>query len=641
MKGKRATASESLDGLRMQLERHAADAEYYRALEAKSLKLQNRVSEIVKVLEIHGTDESLMQAITHYKEKDGTIAQSAPVEFLDPDDLKALRDDDGKFRVSLYKALLFLRIADEVKAGSLNLKLSYKYRSLDDYLIPKDLWESNWEGYLERSELAHASDCSITLGTLSAMLHEQYVHTNGRILSAENKHVRLHEDGKFHVRTPKFDDDDSEPVSSLFPSGRYISLLEVLSTVNRLSRFLDAFEPWQTKYARAKPPHKTFFAGIIGIGCFIGTRKMEKISTAINGSELETAVNSYFSLENIDAANDLVLKLMDELQLPEIYRNKPHVLHTSSDGQKHQVSVESLNANYSYKYFGKEQGVTACRFLDERQFEWYGDVFSSSDREAAYVIDGLMHNDVVKSDIHSTDTHGYSEVVFGATHLLGFSFAPRLKNLKAKTIYSFREHSRKSYQEQGFRILPAKYINVELIKKHWDDILRFVATIKLKHATASQLFKRLNSYSKQHPLYAALKEFGRIQKSDFILRYVDVLELRQAIEKQLNKSENSNKFSKAVSFGNNHEFLQGEKVEQQIAEACKRLIKNAIVCWNYVFASQLIVKEPNPERRKELLEMVRRGSVVTWQHINLHGEYDFSEQNMEDSVGLETPEFSS
>jgi hypothetical protein len=32
---------------------------------------------------------------------------------------------------------------------------------------------------------------------------------------------------------------------------------------------------------------------------------------------------------------------------------------------------------------------------------------------APYVIDGLMHNDVVKSDVHSTDTHGYSEMIFG------------------------------------------------------------------------------------------------------------------------------------------------------------------------------------------------------------------------------------
>ena len=38
-----------------------------------------------------------------------------------------------------------------------------------------------------------------------------------------------------------------------------------------------------------------------------------------------------------------------------------------------------------------------------------------------------MHNDVIKSDIHSTDTHGYSEVISGATHLLHFGFAPRIK----------------------------------------------------------------------------------------------------------------------------------------------------------------------------------------------------------------------
>ncbi|SDA22546.1 Tn3 transposase DDE domain-containing protein [Nitrosospira sp. Nsp18] len=104
-------------------------------------------------------------------------------------------------------------------------------------------------------------------------------------------------------------------------------------------------------------------------------------------------------------------------------------------------------------------------------------------------------------------------------------------------------------------------------------MLRFIATIRLKVTTASQLFKRLNSYSKQHPLYRALKEFGKIPKTRFILKYIDDLEFRQAIEKQLNKVEGSNKFSKAVSFGHSHEFIQSEKEDQEIAEACRRLIK--------------------------------------------------------------------
>jgi TnpA family transposase len=99
-------------------------------------------------------------------------------------------------------------------------------------------------------------------------------------------------------------------------------------------------------------------------------------------------------------------------------------------------------------------------------------------------------------------------------------------------------------------------IREALIEDQWDEVLRFIATIRLKITTASQLFKRLNSYSRLHPLYRALKEFGKIPKTLFILKDCDDLQLRQAIEKQLNKGEGSNKFSKAVSFGHSHEFIQ-------------------------------------------------------------------------------------
>ncbi len=325
---------------------------------------------------------------------------------------------------------------------------------------------------------------------------------------------------------------------------------------------------------------------------------------------------------------------MDQLELPEVYRRHAGKLHTSSDGQKYGVAVESLNATYSFKYLGKDPGVSVYTFIDERHFLWHHAVISAAEREAAYVIDGLMHNDVIKSDIHSTDTHGYSEMIFGALHLLGFSFAPRIKALKHQQLYGFRK--RREYAQQGYEILPDGYIKTPLIEPYWDDMLRFIATIKLKEATASQLFRRLNSYSKHHPLYQALKEFGKILKSDFLLRFIDDVELRQAIEKQLNKGENANQFSKAISFGNHHDFLYGEKVEQELAEGCRRLIKNAIICWNYLYLSQKIGQEPDADRRQALLAAVQQGSVVSWRHVNLHGEYDFSDEKMQDSVGLYT-----
>jgi TnpA family transposase len=612
------------------------DADYYEVLASKSIKLQNRVADIVKELEFQGDDNAaLLTAIQHCQHKSGAISQTAPMGFLSDEEQDVLVDASGKFRVSLYKALLFIKIAEAIKAGTLNLKHSYKYRSLDDYLIPKAAWETNRNDYFQRAALMEVANCQRTVHTLAARLDQQYHQTNQHIVQGANPHFHRHKGGSFHLSTPKMQTEDSEALRHLLPNHRYISLVEVLSTVNRLTGFLDAFEPWHVKYVRSKPPEKTFLAGIVGYGCFIGIGKIARISKWINESELESTINGYFTLDNLHAANDRVLTVMDQLELPEVYRRQAGMLHTSSDGQKYGVAVESLNANYSFKYLGKEPGVSPYTFIDERHFLWHHDVISAAEREAAYVIDGLMHNEVIKSDIHSTDSHGYSEIIFGTLHLLGFSFAPRIKDLKRQQLYAFRK--RREYEQQGYELLPDGYIKMPLIEAQWDDILRFIATIKLKETTASQLFRRLNSYSKQHPLYQALKEFGKIPKSDFILRFIDDVELRQTIEKQLNKGESANKFSKAISFGNNHDFLYGEKVEQEIAEGCRRLIKNAIICWNYLYLSQKIAQEEDIKHRQELLAAVQNGSVVSWRHINLHGEYDFSDEKLRDSVGLHIP----
>jgi hypothetical protein len=51
--------------------------------------------------------------------------------------------------------------------------------------------------------------------------------------------------------------------------------------------------------------------------------------------------------------------------------------------------------------------------------------------------------------------------------------------------------------------------------------------------------------------------------------------------------------------------------------------------------AQKIAEEQSGEQRQTLLAAVRNGSVVTWQHITLHGEYDFSYEKLQDSVGLQ------
>jgi TnpA family transposase len=248
-----------------------------------------------------------------------------------------------------------------------------------------------------------------------------------------------------------------------------------------------------------------------------------------------------------------------------------------------------------------------------------------------------MHNDVVKSDIHSTDSHGFSEAIFGATHMIEVSYAPRLKNLKRQKLYIFKNQN--STDRSSWKIVPSAYIETDLIEENWDDILRLIATVKLKEVTASDLFRRLNSYSIQHPLYRALKAFGRIIKSMFILRYIDDVGLRQAIEKQLNKIEQSHNLTRAVSVGNPRELVYTEKYEQEIAEGCKRLIKNAITCWNYLYLSQKLEEADSLENYQVLLHAIANGSISIWRHINLLGEYDFSDEKLQDSIGIKPPKF--
>jgi TnpA family transposase len=52
----------------------------------------------------------------------------------------------------------------------------------------------------------------------------------------------------------------------------------------------------------------------------------------------------------------------------------------------------------------------------------------------------------------------------------------------------------------AWKIKLAAYCDEQHIIQFWDDILRFIATIKLKETTASDIFRRLNSYSKQQGL---------------------------------------------------------------------------------------------------------------------------------------------
>jgi hypothetical protein len=318
---KRLLENDKLAELKTVLVNELGEDDYYGILEAKSLKIQNRVSPILKALTFLGEPSpgELQTVIDHFKRKDGTIDKTAPVDFLTPDEHKAVTKD-GKFRISLYKALLFLYVQSAIKSGTLNLQHSYKYRPLDEYLIDRDRWQRDKDVLIERAELQAFFDPHKVLAELDEALYRQYVFTNTNIQEGKNPHIKFNKKEGFTLSTPKQDESDAEPLQQFFPERHYVPLLEILSTVNRYSHWMDELQHWQQRYHRGRPSEQTIYAGVIGLGCTIGIRKMARISHPISEPELEHTVNWYFSLDNLIAANDRVLQLIDRLELPTLVR---------------------------------------------------------------------------------------------------------------------------------------------------------------------------------------------------------------------------------------------------------------------------------------------------------------------------------
>ena len=200
---------------------------------------------------------------------------------------------------------------------------------------------------------------------------------------------------------------------------------------------------------------------------------------------------------------------------------------------------------------------------------------------------------------------------------------PRFKTLHTQQLYSIDAPS--LYRAEGYKLVPEGRIDYQHLVGQWDDILRLVVTVKLGYAKASTLLRRLNSYARQHPLYRALKDLGRLYKTRFILRYIAEPSLREATEGMLSKVEHANNFSAALTLGNNGAFTWQTHDEQLIAEGCKRLIMNAINYYNLLLMSDKLHRCTTESEKEELLATILTSSTHTWHHINLQGEYDFSD----------------
>jgi TnpA family transposase len=164
---------------------------------------------------------------------------------------------------------------------------------------------------------------------------------------------------------------------------------------------------------------------------------------------------------------------------------------------------------------------------------------------------------------------------------------------------------------------------LDLILKHWDELLRVAGSLKLGWVTASLFIAKLQAFRRQNALTRALPEYGRIAKTLFILKYVEDVQFQRRIGVQLNKGEALHALRRFLFSVANEGQVRRRHIEEQINQAsCLNLVTNAVVAWNTVYMSAIL----DQLRAEGFLVNdvdVAHLSPARYEHINPYGKYHF------------------
>lgn len=126
-------------------------------------------------------------------------------------------------------------------------------------------------------------------------------------------------------------------------------------------------------------------------------------------------------------------------------------------------------------------------------------------------------------------------------------------------------------------------LNIKHVRVHWGEIPRLAASIKQGTVTASLKLPKLGSYPRQNGLHVALRELGRIERTLFILDWLQSLELRRRVHAWLNKGEARNALARAMFFNRLGEIRDWSFEQQRYRTSGLNLVTAAIVLWNTVY----------------------------------------------------------
>jgi hypothetical protein len=148
-----------------------------------------------------------------------------------------------------------------------------------------------------------------------------------------------------------------------------------------------------------------------------------------------------------------------------------------------------------------------------------------------------------------------------------------------------------------------------------------MASLAEKDTTQATVVRKLSSYTRQNQTKKALWELENICRTLYIPDFIDDVTSRQRVQKALNRGEACHRLRRAVAYVNGGKFRVKTGEEQQIWNACSRLITNAITYYSTLLLPR-VHEQKLAAGDQDAVAALKGVSPVAWQHVNLIGKIE-------------------
>jgi TnpA family transposase len=568
--------------------------------------------------------ESTIQALNYLKSIDGgrkQILKNPPVDFMTNAWKKQIYDENNCITKQAYTLCVLQQLQDSLRRRDIYVQHSERWSDTREKLLQGAAWQVN-RIQVSRS-LGHSLVASEVIDKLTSKLDESYKQVAANFAgntaiaidnSEKNPSLTIANLNKLEESSElvKF----KKQVTNLLPK---IDLTELLLEIHAHTGFLNEFNHVSEANSRADNLNISICAVLIAEACNIGLKPLIKSHVpALTENRLNWVKQNYLRAETLTNANAKLVNYHSTLSLPKKWGGGEVA---SADGMRLVVPIPTINARPNRKFFGlTKKGLTWYNFISNQYTGFQAIVVPGTLRDSIFVLEGMLEQQTNLNPTEiMTDTAGASDMIFGLFWLLGYQFSPRLADAGEATFYRIDKLA-------DYGVLNELAVSIgktDRIEQHWDDMMRVAGSLKLGTVCASELIRSLLKSDKPSNLAKAIIDAGRINKTLYLLNYINDEDYRRRILTQLNRGEERHHVARAIFHGRRGEMRKPYREGQEDQLGALGLVLNAVVLWNTIYMESTL----DHLKHKSITvdeDFEKRLSPLLYEHINVLGHYSFT-----------------